>query len=495
MRSMIFLAGMFFLIVGFSSAQNNSADRTTLKGTGSSTITERKSFSELALEMILADQQSGFLDGFVDSEEYIIGPGDEFEISFVSGNQSNIAARVNSQGQIFIKSVGTVELGYVSLQQGIKNIRTAVEKNFKALEFAVQMKHFRFSRISVIGQVRNPGTYYVPATWRVSEVIDLAGGLKSNASLRKIVIRGFGNERPVDLVKYNAIGDLSANPMTSCGNSIYIPEKSISQGYVSVSGQVSKPGSFEYSKDTPGQEYLEFSGDLIGNPDELFASILSIDGRKTEIRLDDPNWTQFTPRLGDNIVVDWSGNSKRFGFVTITGEVLRPGTYPLMSEQVELTRLLEMCGGITEKGCLERLEIYRLSLRDRLLVSMMTPDAENFTASSENRIASYILSSSPRSQSSAQVHLITDKDSVYIPAKTGVVSVQGAVASPGLIPFMPGKSTSYYIDLAGGYSPDADQQRVVVVNPVSGGTKPADAAGSIFDGEILMVPRKEILSK
>ncbi|MEZ5358015.1 MAG: SLBB domain-containing protein [Candidatus Zixiibacteriota bacterium] len=477
-------AGLLICFGSDIAAQTTTSDNTAANP-GPTIIDAGKSYRELALEMIYSSGQSGFLDGYIDPGEYTVGPGDEFLISFVSDDQVDISAAINSRGSLFIKSVGSIELGYISLKEASERINEVVSRVFSGVEFSVQIKTFRFTRINVIGQVKQPGTYYVPATWRASELLDLAGGLTDVATRRNIIIKGYGEETNVDIVRFNATGAVTANPLVSRGNTIVVPEKSPSQGYISISGQVVSPGSFEYVDALPGSDYVQFCGGLTGNDNDLKAEVYSADGKRMEFAIAGAEWKNYQPIPGDNLVINWKADTENFGFVSIAGEVRRPGKYKIPSKNFSLDDLLKISGGLTKDGCLERTQVYRLSLKEKMAV-VSYGDGQT-----KDAVTGYLLSLNARRAIDNSKLVFINRDSIYVPVKTGLVSVQGAVAYPGLVRYQEGKDAEYYIEQAGGYGFNADPNRTVVVNQASGGSIPASEAGDLFDGETILVPLKE----
>ena len=55
-------------------------------------------------------------------------------------------------------------------------------------------------------------------------------------------------------------------------------------------------------------------------------------------------------------------------------------------------------------------------------------------------------------------------DSIYVPQKPGVVSVKGEIYNPGYIEFRNFKPKDY-INSAGGFTPKADQDKVIIIYP------------------------------
>ncbi|MCK5124880.1 MAG: SLBB domain-containing protein [candidate division Zixibacteria bacterium] len=496
-RTVVIALGLMLGISGFINAQGF----TPVSSSDNSVVTVpaglQRSYADIILEIMASGSQNRFLDGIMNPEAYIIGPGDKFQISFVSDIQPDINCQVNSSGNAFVKSIGLIELGHISLQASISKLTKALKKNFSGIDFTIQLSEFRFTRVNLIGRVKNPGTYYAPATWRVSEVITLAGGLIPGASLRSIELSGFGKSYNVDLTRYRSLGDLAANPMICAGNTIHIPEAAISTGYVSVSGQVSRPGIFEYRDGDTVIDYIDFCEGISSASSDLRMIVYSPseDKEQTSLLADD-GWKSIPLHSGDNIIIDWVEGKKTFGSVIIVGAVSRPGTYKIKSDEYTLANLMDNCSGVNENACLERIQIYRLQLKtsDNGISNVISSPEMNSGWGSQ-LTTKFIVSNNARQGTAFQQLPLKAGDSVFVPTKTGVITVTGAAASPGIVPFYAGKNADYYIGLAGGYGHDANQHGTVVINPVTGGKLSLSQAGSLFDGEIIYIPRKESNSK
>jgi protein involved in polysaccharide export with SLBB domain len=466
----------------------NRVDRTSTMENGMR-IQPYGSYAEFALDMLLNQIGGRGLDISVDPDQYIVGPGDQFGISFVSGDIGDIHCRVGLDGGLFIKSVGSIDVSGLTLGEAIESLGAAISKNFSGAGYNVQLTDFRFIRLNIIGQVARPGLYYVPAIWRASEAIDLAGGVTSEASLRRIRLMAGDRQFPVDLVRFDAVGDDAANPMVCDGRTLMIPGRLETDQYISISGLVNQPGMFTAVDGDKLSDYMAYARGVRGDLTDMTILISSTDGKITN-RLDgaDKAALDFIPAPGDNISLVWKEGRQRFGYATIMGEVARPGQYPLENKNFSLRNLLELCGGITAGGCGDMIRIYRLMpetpMTDYSMDQTLSPGDERVSGRQ-------LLSYNPRHPLDFSELTLQDGDSIYIPAATGMVAVTGAVVSPGLIGFQPGKSVDYYLDRAGGLGFDADRARMVVVNPATGGGISAEKAGELFDGETLFVPRKD----
>ncbi len=493
------LAAALTMSPGTASAQsrtaNSATDASNYASDGMRMMQPYQSYTQYAFDMVLR-YQNDFIGSALDADEYVVGPGDRFTVSFVSSDVEDIECQVSLGGQMFIKSVGSIDLQRKTLRETLEAIRKAVESKYRGSEFAVEMSGFRFVPVHVIGEVASPGIYYAPAPWRASAVIKLAGGLTPKALSRKIMLRGEGKNLPVDLVRFNAVGDKTANPMVCAGNTIYVPNWKECADYVTVTGLVNRPGVFAALKDDRISDYLMYAGGVAGNLDDMTIAVTN-PGADDPLILDGARTADMDrlPQAGDNIAVRWKDDPGHRGDVVIFGAVVNPGRYPMTGDAFTFSDLLHLCGGFSADGYRDLVQIYR-SCRDITAASAATYNDRAVggdngpAASSRTR-----LSLDPRRPVELSGLKLVDGDSVYVPFATGMITVTGAVASPGLVHYHEGQSVDYYVKAAGGLGFDADKTRMVVFNPATGGEISAAAAGQLFDGEILIVPRKESSDK
>jgi protein involved in polysaccharide export with SLBB domain len=456
-----------------------------------------QSYAQYALDMVLR-YQSGFVGSAVDPDEYIVGPGDRFTISFVSGDIGDIGCQIGSAGELFIKSVGAVDLTGKSLRETLAAMQQAVAQKYTGADFTVQMTGFRFIPVQVIGEVSGPGVYYAPAMWRVSEVIGLAGGLTPQGLPRRIILKGGGRSLPVDLVRFNTVGDKTANPMVCAGNTVIVPNRNECDEFVTVAGLVNRPGVFAVVEGDRISDYLAYAGGVSGTLADMMVAISNPDSAAT-VTLDGAQKAviERLPHAGDNITVAWRDGPGHNGDVVIFGAVVSPGRYPVTGTDFTFSDLLQLCGGIDGKGYADMIQVYRLNKNMASTLDMF--DAYNDQTAPARGGAVIArrtrLSLDPRHSVDLSRVKLMDGDSIYVPHATGMITVTGAVASPGLVHYREGESVDYYLQAAGGLGFDADKSRMVVFNPATGGEISAASAGRLFDGEVLFVPRKETSEK
>ncbi|MDR3710088.1 MAG: SLBB domain-containing protein [Capsulimonadaceae bacterium] len=84
---------------------------------------------------------------------------------------------------------------------------------------------------------------------------------------------------------------------------------------------------------------------------------------------------------------------------------------------------------------------------------------------------------------------LMDGDTITVPERPTSVQVIGAVFNSRGVLFAPGKTINYYIDQAGGFSPDAAQDRIEIIH-IGGGLVKAYKSYSLQPGDVILVPTK-----
>jgi len=90
--------------------------------------------------------------------------------------------------------------------------------------------------------------------------------------------------------------------------------------------------------------------------------------------------------------------------------------------------------------------------------------------------------------------LLKDGDTLVVPETPTTVQVVGAVYSGRGVVYRPGQSIDYYVRLVGGFTPDAATDRIEVIH-AGGGLIPADKAGALQPGDLILVPTKVLAEK
>jgi len=217
----------------------------------------------------LVVQSPVFVENPVDSN-YIIGPGDFFEIILPNSNE---ALQVSPEGKIAIQGCGLVDVNDLKLfeakQRILEKLKTRYDQRFTGVHL-VQLRRFA---VNVQGAVWKPGQVVVNGQARAKEAIYLAGNYKTSANKDSLYIYRKGDTIAT-----------TENLVLQNGDIIEIPNKKWQQtvdfkyaGNTANLPYTPKRTIKEYLKDAginPEQKYTQVS---IKYPDDNFTKWISID--------------------------------------------------------------------------------------------------------------------------------------------------------------------------------------------------------------------------
>ena len=179
------------------------------------------------------------------------------------------------------------------------------------------------------------------------------------------------------------------------------------------------------------------------------------------------------------LIPDW----RPVQIVTIEGEVIFPGQYAIKQKDERLSDLIKRAGGLTPSAFSKGAMFYRSSIeedvtrrnigkiiensRETQMDSLGHPITSNkvdFNPSLLNRII-IDLDKILKEPDGPQDIVLSGGDYIYIPTYPSGVQVIGAVAANGTIAYVKNKKAMFYIEQAGGFTPDADKSEIRLVKP------------------------------
>jgi polysaccharide biosynthesis/export protein len=90
--------------------------------------------------------------------------------------------------------------------------------------------------------------------------------------------------------------------------------------------------------------------------------------------------------------------------------------------------------------------------------------------------------------------LLVDGDRITIPETPTTVNIVGAVVNQRGVLYKQGMPLTYYITEAGGFAPDADKTRIVVIS-AGGGLTPGNQVRTLHPGDVIIVPTRVMAEK
>ena len=306
---------------------------------------------------------------------YILGPGDELQISVYGVQEFSATSRVSAEGRISIQYVGQISVSGMTIEAATQKIKGAISKIYSTVksgqsQVSITLNQIRTIKITIVGG-KQPGNYSVSSLATVYNALHLAGGPGANGSYRNIeLLRNNKIYKNIDIYRFLIKGDQSDNVGLKENDVIRIPTYS---RRVVLSGEVKRPGIFEMKQGETFSDLLNFAS---GFNDFAYTASVNVE-QKTgkEFKINDINeseYSNYQPQPGDVFRV--SRILDRFeNRIKIEGAVFRPDTYSF-SEGMRVSDLVTRAEGLKEDAYNKRARIIRL--KSNLMREIVNVDLE-----------------------------------------------------------------------------------------------------------------------
>lgn len=464
------------------------------------------------------------LEGAVDADAYIVGPGDQFAVSVGGAIPVQMTEQVGADGMLIIPDLGAIDVSGRSLA----DVRRSVEERLQAVNrnvpVAVRLASPRQFFVHVSGAVPRPGRYLAFPVARVSDVLEDAynsmqglfnpnvrneqdGALLSVSSERPQLREGFrasfrnvtltrrdGSTESLDLYRYFATGDTEHNPYVLDGDVITVEAYHVAREAVRVAGDVAYEGMYPYRPGDTVIDVLRLSMDPArlqeieevrvvrrGSEGNAESFVLNVREVLAGTRPDAP----LMP--ADRITV----LTEETAIAYVNGWVEHPGPYPIQAGETTLRQLVEMAGGLRPDANVGAAFMTR-GESAYFKGDGRTSDLDFFSraylrqSQQANRVVADVAAAL---RSPADDIVLYNGDRVVFPPDEGTVFVTGNVAQPGYVPYVPGQNAQYYIDLAGGQG--ADSRGVYVFEQNTGETLMGSNV-PVVSGTTIFVDRRPV---
>jgi polysaccharide export outer membrane protein len=179
--------------------------------------------------------------------DYRLGPKDLLEVTVLGVPEINkLEVRISEDGSITLPFLGPVSVQ--GLTKGELEIKLAslLEQNIlQDAQVTILIREYQSNRVSVLGAVKNPGTYELLGRQTVLWILSIAGGLTNEAGEEIIVIRqladGSSSSLRIPLEDLILKGDPTLNLPLEPNDIVNVPIDKMVQVY--VGGAVNKPGA------------------------------------------------------------------------------------------------------------------------------------------------------------------------------------------------------------------------------------------------------------
>lgn len=448
------------------------------------------------------------LDRPVERARYRLGPGDVVDVAVFGEVELINTVPVTPEGTLVIPGVGVTRVLGLNLDQAQARITELVYRLYRNVDVTLTLASIRSFKVFVVGDIPNPGVRTATSVQRVSEVLPQDSIRGASKSYRNILVRrATGDSVLVDLARFALLGDIEANPVLREGDAVVI--RSVQES-ISVYGPVSTPGTYEYRTGETLAQFLSLvnGGRALppGTGDTIRVSRFNESGARQlfAVRAADATGAPgeaFPLRPFDAIYVSSVANYGIQQVATISGQVARPGTYPIRPDTTTVRELIAIAGGFTPKASLVAATLRRRpvagarvrtgddaapapgSSRERRVEDAEARSDENYVVIDFQRLFA--------AGDDAYSQTLQAGDEVSVPERRNDVAVLGAVARPGLVGFAPGRTVQEYVNLAGGFSRRAAWRETTVLRSNTGARLLAYEAGRLEPGDRIVVPFRE----
>ena len=402
--------------------------------------------------------------------------------------------------------------------------------------------------VELKGAVFRPGMYQVGgAINSVRSLLESADGVTEDAFTVHAVMHRMKPDRTLEVISVDIDGIMNGTvadiPMKP-NDVLFVPTRSdvMEERTITIHGEVQYPGVYKYADNETLEDFVLQAGGLKDN-----ASTVKVDVAR---RIRDPKAMTsdslrahtFSFALKDGFVIDGeqgfilqpfdevyvrkSPGSTELQNVTIEGEVMFAGNYTLSNRQPRLSDLVKAAGGVSDLAYVPGARLMRktnATERERMEAILkkerIDQDANMrealMKAGSANAIAQAVGNKSTTTQQMQVFEIpafypvgielekalenpggpedivIREGDRVVVPQYNGTVKINGEVMYPNTVPYVKGKSASYYINQAGGFSSRAKKRNAYIIYQ-NGFVEKVNHWSKPMPGSEIVVPAKAV---
>ncbi len=295
---------------------------------------------------------------------YTLGPDDELNIDIFGEVMDNYTVTVSPEGTVKILNLSPIYVNGLNVEAASARIVSRLRQLYQGLNrpgsgssAIITLGNVRSIKVTLVGEVENPGSYTISSLATVFNALYLAGGPNENGSYRSIrVIRNNKVVRTMDLYDFLLKADQKDNIQLKDQDIIRVGDF---DSHVELAGEVRRPMVFEAVKGETLKDILRYAG---GFTDKAYTYSLNV-RRNTSRELKLLNITQdevatFQPQNGDSISV--GKIIERYeNRVTVSGAVFRPGVFAIENGLTTVKELIKRAEGPRENAFLNRATISR----------------------------------------------------------------------------------------------------------------------------------------
>lgn len=370
--------------------------------------------------------------------------------------------------------------------------------------------------VSVVGEVRRPGTYPTTGQIHLADAVHLAGGLSDEAESADAQVFRYlpdGNLKIFSVSLKEAMsGEVAANIDLAPRDRLLVHRKpaAIEGATVYVEGEVGSPGRYPLTTNMKLADLIRVGGGLKASADPRLADLTQYsqgehsqviaqqhDVAISAVLSGDPA-ADVPLHNGDVLTVRQLPGWQDLGAsIAVRGEVLHAGTYGIRPGE-RLSSVLRRAGGFMPDAypygaILQRVQVRELEaksrdemvgrIRDAQANLNMLPDTDPRQKEAKaaaiqqwQNTLDHLANTPPVGRVNIRVSSKIDHwkntqddievragDTILIPKRPSYVMIEGQVFNPAAVSYRPGKSAKWYLSQSGGATPMANKKEIFVI--------------------------------
>lgn len=373
--------------------------------------------------------------------------------------------------------------------------------------------------VEITGAIFRPGKYELGSKINtVKDLVQMAEGTTESAFLSRVILHRRNEDRSfrtlsldLDKILKNEIPDI---PLVN-EDELYIPDnKDLQDGRtMTIYGEVTFPGIYEYSENTSIEDLILQAGGL-----RDAASLVKVDVSRrirnnTAIETSSEMAKVFHFKIKDGFIIDGEKDftlkpydevfiRRSPGYliqqhVHVNGEIQFPGEYVMEKKGQRLSDLIKSAGGITKEAYVKGARLERLvtdveKVRQRTLLKMASTDSidlDKLDLGGTRNVGINLDKALEFPGNDKWDIVLRQGDRLIVPQYSNTVSISGEVLFPTTIAYKDSKKLKYYINEAGGLTDNARERRSFVVH-MNGTVSKIRNSNDIEPGCEIVVPAK-----
>ncbi|MEY3560480.1 MAG: hypothetical protein RIS12_913, partial [Bacteroidota bacterium] len=235
-------------------------------------------------------------------QNYLIGTGDQLVVDVFGVSDITKKLVVSPEGNIRYPNLGPIAVGGLIIETATEKIKKSLAAIYPGIRSGsvrvqVSLGQIRSIRVTLIGEVKTPGTVTISSLSTLMNALYLSGGPTAIGSLRNIeLVRNGKRLVNFDLYDFLFRGDLSKNLLLQDGDVIRV---GYCQTRVALKGAFNKPALYEAVATESAKDLIAYAGGISPVGVKDFVSVIRLGTtRKEAYSLSPSQWSTFNLSAG-----------------------------------------------------------------------------------------------------------------------------------------------------------------------------------------------------